>query len=104
MLLVQAEAWPVQECPFVRAQELQATPIMPGGSPYMLIANLDESIANCLTWDLFRQGKLTRFLVVGPSAPLKGKGSINWFLFRHSLIHSCRKDKLNSSPPPILFS
>ena len=37
---------------------------MPGGSPYMLIANLDESIVNCLTWDLFRQGKLARFFVV----------------------------------------
>ena len=36
----------------------------------MLIANLDESIVNCLTWDLFRQGKLGKFLVVSgkPSA------------------------------------
>lgn len=54
----------MQDCPFVERAGLKKTPAMPGGSPYMLIANLDESIVNCLTWDLFRQGKLTRFFVV----------------------------------------
>lgn len=51
-------------------QAVREDPIMPGGAPYMLIANLDESIANCLTWDLFRQGKLTHFLVASPPPPL----------------------------------
>lgn len=54
----------MQDCPFVYSSNLQGSPVMPGGSPYMLIANLDESITNCLTWDLFRQGKLSRLLVV----------------------------------------
>ena len=54
----------LQDCPFVSQADLQSAPILPGGSPYMLIANLDKSIANCLTWDLYRQGKLSRFLVV----------------------------------------
>jgi hypothetical protein len=50
-----------------RVERVGEGPIMPGGAPYMLVANLDESIANCLTWDLFRQGKLAHLLVASPS-------------------------------------
>ena len=37
---------------------------MPGGSPYMLVANIDESIVNCLTWDMYKKGMLARMLAV----------------------------------------
>ena len=40
---------------------------MPGGSPYMLVANIDESIVNCLTWDMYKKGMLARMLAVTPS-------------------------------------
>lgn len=38
--------------------------LLPTGAPYMLVANLDESIANCLTWDLYKKGMLKHFFVV----------------------------------------
>ena len=49
-----------------KAGGLQAGPIMPGGGNYMLVANIDESIVNCLTWDLFRKRMLSHFFLVSP--------------------------------------
>ena len=58
-----------------RQNSLGGGPIMPGGSPYMLVANIDESIVNCLTWDMYKKGMLGRMLAVTPSLchPVGGK-------------------------------
>lgn len=57
----------LQECPFTRLKP-EGSVLMPTGGPYMLVANLDESIANCLTWDLYKKGMLKHVFVVGLSS------------------------------------